>query len=77
MTIQKVYKAERYSAKDLKNLHILPKNSAGGFRSRREHNQGYKSDIETTPKKLTLKSFFPLNIATTLLSGSRNGTVGA
>ena len=77
MTIQKVYIVERYSAKDLKNLHILPKNSAGGFRSRREHNQGYKSDIETTPEKLTLKSFFPLNIATTLPSGSRNGTVGA
>ena len=42
MTIQKA-KAERKSARDLKNLFILPENSAEGLRHRRERCWGYVS----------------------------------
>ena len=45
-------KAARYSAGNLKNLPILPKNSAKGLRPSRELGWGYISVYENTPKKL-------------------------
>ena len=62
MTTQKA-KAERKSARNLKNLHILLENSAEGLRSRREHCWSYIFIYENTRKKS--------------LSGSRKGTIGA
>ena len=49
-------KAARYSAMDLKNLHILPENSAEGLRSRREHCQSYVVSVfENVPKNLVIQ----------------------
>ena len=49
-------KAARYSASDLKNLHILPENSAEGLRSRREHCWSYVVSVfENTPKNLVIQ----------------------
>ena len=73
MTTQKA-KTERKSAGYLKNFRILSENSAEGLRSRRELCQGYQSIYENIPKKLL---HLPLKVATTLLSGSRKGPVGA
>ena len=45
----------RYSARDLKNLHILLKNSAEGFGSRRERCWGYVVSVfGNTPKHLVV-----------------------
>ena len=44
-------KAKRKSARDLKNLSILPENSAEGLRSRRECCWGYVSIYENAPLK--------------------------
>ena len=41
ITKAKKAKAARYSTRDLKNLSILPENSAEGFMSRREHCGSY------------------------------------
>ena len=43
--------SQKKSAKDLKNLSILPGNSAEGLWSRRECYWGYVSIYENTPKK--------------------------
>ena len=49
-------KAARYSAKDLKNLRILPENSAEGLGSSREHCWSYVvSAFENTTKNLVVQ----------------------
>ena len=49
-------KAARYSARDLKNLRILPENSAEGFMSRRQHCGSYiVSVFENIPKNLLVQ----------------------
>ena len=49
-------KALRYSARDLKNLRILPENSAEGLRSRRQHCWRYIVSVsDNTPKKLVVQ----------------------
>ena len=49
-------KAARYSARDLKNLHILPENSAEGLGSRREHCWHYEvANFKNTPKNLVVQ----------------------
>ena len=68
-------KAKRKSARHIKNLHILPGNSAEDLGSRREHWWGYISMYENTPKKLLRLP--PKVFVTTLLSGSRKGTIGS
>ena len=57
------------AARDLKNLHILPENSAG------ESAAGvtYLS-MRIHPKSCRI---FPLKVSATLLNGSRKGAVGA
>ena len=45
-------KAARYSAGDLKNLCIMPYNSAEGLGSKRERCWDFASVYENTPKKL-------------------------
>ena len=67
-------KATRKSARDLKNLHILPANSVEGLRFRRERCWGYISTYENTPKSYHIS---PVIVAATLLSGSRKGAIGA
>ena len=55
-------RAKRKSARDLKNLHILPESSAEGLGSRTEHCWGYISIYENTPKKLPhLPPCYPIN----------------
>ena len=49
---KKKAKAERKSAKVLKNLRILPESSVEELGSRREHCWGYTSIYENSPKKL-------------------------
>ena len=49
-------------------------NSAEGLGSTRQHYKGYISTFENTPKSCRIS---PLKVATTLLSGSGKGTVGA
>ena len=44
--------AERKLAGDLKNLHVLPQNSAEGLGSRRQRCWCFVSVYENTPKKL-------------------------
>ena len=44
-------KTSKYSARDLKNLRILPENSSEGLRSWREHCWGYASIYKNAPKK--------------------------
>ena len=61
-------KATRKSARDLKNLHILPANSAEGLRSRRERCWGYVSTYENTPKSYHIS---PLIVAATLVVQGR------
>ena len=61
------------TARDRKNLHILPENSAEGLGSRRECCWGYICIYGNTPKKLP---YLPLKITATLLNGSRMGAVG-
>ena len=56
-------KAERKSAGDLKNLLILPENSAEGFMSRRERCWVYVS-MRIHPKRCHI---FPLKVATTVV----------
>ena len=53
-----------------KILSILPENSAGGLGS-----TGNAAGV--TNEKLVLKSIFSLEVATTLLTGSRKGAVAA
>ena len=49
-------KAARYSAMDLKNLCILPENSAEGFMSRRKHCGSYiVSAFQNIPKNLLVQ----------------------
>ena len=49
-------KASRYSAKDLKNLRILPENPVEGLRSRREHCWSYVvSTFENATKSLLVQ----------------------
>ena len=43
-------KTSKYSARDLKNLRILPENTSEGLRSWREHCWGYASIYENAPK---------------------------
>ena len=69
---QKKTKAKRESARDLKNLCILPENSAEDLRSRRALLVSHLS-MRMHPKNCHI---FPLKVATTLLSGSRKGTTG-
>ena len=73
-SLNKKAKAERKSNRDLKNLCLLPKNSAEGFGFRR-------GAIGVTYISMTIPlkncSTFPKKVATTLLSGLRKGTVGA
>ena len=61
-------KATRKSARDLKNLHILPANSAEGLRARRERCWGYVSTYENTPKSYHIS---PLIVAATLVVQGR------
>ena len=61
-------------AGDLKNLSILPENSAEDLRSRRECCWGSYLSMRIQPKSCRI---FPLKVAATLLSGSSKGTVGA
>ena len=70
-------KAARYSAWSLKNLRILPENIPRDLGSRRELCWYYVCAFENTPEMLILKYIIPLKVAATLLSGSRNGAVGA
>ena len=51
MTNQKA-KTERKSARDLKNLCILPGNSAAGLGSRRERRWGFESIYDNTTEML-------------------------
>ena len=55
---------------DLKNLFILPENSAEGLKTRRETCQGYLFIYENANEKL------PLKVATSLLSGSKGHREG-
>ena len=49
-------KAARYSTRDLKNLHILPENSAEGLKARREHCWSYVvSAFKNTTKNLVVQ----------------------
>ena len=55
ITKAKKAKAARYSTRDLKNLSILPENSAEGFMSRREHCGSYiVSVFENIPQNLVV-----------------------
>ena len=66
-------KAERKSARSLKNLRILSENSAEGLGSRRERCWGYVSSMRIHPKSCRI---FPLKVPATLLSVSRKDSVG-
>ena len=56
ITKAKKAKAARYSTRDLKNLSILPENSAEGFMSRREHCGSYiVSVFENIPQNLVVQ----------------------
>ena len=56
ITKAKKAKAARYSTRDLKNLSILPENSAEGFMSRREYCGGYiVSVFENIPQNLVVQ----------------------
>ena len=56
ITKAKKAKAARYSTRDLKNLSILPENSAEGFMSRREHCGSYIISVfENIPQNLVVQ----------------------
>ena len=58
------------AARDRKNLHILPENSAG---------EKSAAGVTYLSMRIYPKSYhiFPLKVSATLLNGSRKGTVGA
>ena len=72
----KNYKIFNYGSQKLM-LGKCQEYSVGGLGSRKEHCLGYTSVSEKTPKRLIVKSIFPLKVAATLLGGSRKGAVGA
>ena len=54
--IKKPKLQDTHSSRDLKNLHILPENSAEGFMSRREHCGNYiVSVFENIPQNLLVQ----------------------
>ena len=54
--IKKPKLQDTHSSRDLKNLHILPENSAEGFMSRREHCGSYIVYVfENIPKNLLVQ----------------------